>query len=230
MGDPYTYPGSDVLRNKANIRDKDRLFQFEHRKSAERSIALQTAPIAGRFDLSHLQAIHKYLFQDVYDWAGQNRTTNISKGSSLFAAPDMIDGYARSTVFKGIEDDHYLENMEKNVFAARLAYHYSEINALHPFREGNGRSTRHFITQLAKHAGYDLDYAKVGQAEWNAAARESFMGELESMTQIFRTISQPVTAMKIERNVAVDLLANVPQRVKAEAAQRNVSGRRPRRR
>ena len=75
--DPYTYPGTDVLRNILDIRDLQQLAAFEANATTARLIELDAAPIEGRADIAHLQAIHRYVFQDVYPWAGEFRTVNI---------------------------------------------------------------------------------------------------------------------------------------------------------
>lgn len=218
--DPYYFADADVLRNNANIRDPAHLAQFEYRKTAERSLELAEQPVQGNFDLKHLQAIHKHLFQDVYDWAGELRTVNISKGSSHFARVEQLESYANSTVFKNLAKDNFLRGMEKDRFVERLADHYGEINALHPFREGNGRSTRQFIEQLAQHAGYELDYTKVDRQRWNDAARESFNGRTEAMATVFADIARPAKALSFERDKPEDAAKKYPDLVNAFAALR----------
>lgn len=189
FNDPYCYPGTDILRNKPDIRDKERLWQFEFRKTAERSMELQESPVVGRFDLAHLQAIHSYLFQDLYAWAGKIRTVDIFKGSTFFAHHAAIQNYADKQVFPAIARDKLLVALDKPIFVKRLAYHFAEINALHPFREGNGRSTRQFVEQLARHAGFDLDYTKVAQNDWVDAAIARFSGNLVPMENVFTMIT-----------------------------------------
>ena len=218
--DPYYFSDADVLRNNADIRDSAQLAQFEYRKTAERSLELAEQPVQGSFDLKHLQAIHKHLFQDVYDWAGELRTVNISKGSSHFARVEQLESYANSTVFKNLAKDNFLQGMEKDRFVERLADHYGEINALHPFREGNGRSTRQFIEQLAQHAGYELDYTKVDRQRWNDAARESFNGRTEAMATVFADIARPEKALSFERDKPEVATKKYPDLVNAFATLR----------
>ena len=76
--DPYTYPGTDVLRNFLDVHDPQQLGAFEANATAARLIELDAAPLAGQCDVAHLKAIHRYIFQDVYSWAGEFRTVNIS--------------------------------------------------------------------------------------------------------------------------------------------------------
>lgn len=94
--DPYMYPGPDVLRNILGIRDLEQLDAFEANATAARLIELDAAPVAGRLDVAHLKAIHRYIFQDVYHCAGEFRTVNISQGGHLFGAA-AFSTWERST-------------------------------------------------------------------------------------------------------------------------------------
>lgn len=184
--DPYLYPGTTILRNKAEIRDAKALALFEYEETKWRSDNLREKPIKGKFDLKHLQAIHGYLFQEIYDWAGQIRTVNISKGGDGFCAVAFIERYA-SQLAKDIARENYLQGLEPAAFVARFTHYYAEWNALHPFREGNGRSTREFFAQLAQEAGYVFDQCKIDndRDRWNQASKRSFSGDLEPLQQIF---------------------------------------------
>ncbi len=128
--DPYYYPGTTVLRNKPGLRDKDALGLFEYEQSELRGEELRERPITGKFDLGHLQAIHAYLFQDVYPWAGKIRTVNISKGNSSFAFHEYIESEAKR-LSQSLVKENRLQGMEKPRFVERLAYYHSEWNALH---------------------------------------------------------------------------------------------------
>jgi cell filamentation protein len=208
--DPYAYPGSDVLRNKPGFRDVRQLQEFEYRRTAERSLELAEQPVQGRFDLAHLQAIHKRLFQDVYEWAGQLRTVGITKEASTFAMPEQIEGYSKQ-VFGAIAKDKHLQGLDKADFVDRLAHHFSEINAVHPFREGNGRASREFIAQLARQAGYELDYSKTNAKAWNEASRASFAGNLALVKEVFREIAAPTRAVAFEHDAPADALNRHPE-------------------
>lgn len=179
----YCYPDSDVLKNKMGMRDSAKLWQIEKRLTMLRILELIDEPIQGKFDLKHLQLIHGYIFQDVYDWAGKIRTVDIAKGN-MFCHVAFIESQA-AEIFRKLKDEDYLQGLSAEDTARRLAYYFSEINALHPFREGNGRSQREFIRTLALHTGYAVNFANVSKEEMLRASEESFLCHYERMEQLF---------------------------------------------
>ena len=186
--DVYCIPGTAVLKNKAGITDQEQLDEFEGDFTAIRLLELTQNPVEASFDLAHLCKIHEYLFQDVYEWAGEVRTVDIIRGGSRFCNVRHIQSYS-NTVFSALAAEKYLVNLEPKVFANRLAYYLSEINAIHPFREGNGRVQRLFISQLAKQTGYSLDYSALDQAELYPVMQESFLGNVKPLADlIFKII------------------------------------------
>jgi len=174
--DTYCYPGTDVLRNKAEITDAEDLDAYEGELSTLRSIEILENPIAGQFDLAHLQRIHLSLFQDVYDWAGKIRTADISRGNSRFANVRFIES-AANEIFNKLARENWLKGLDADTLSKRLAHYLSEINALHPFREGNGRVQRIFISQLSQSAGYQLDYSDLEQEQIYRAMELAFNGD-----------------------------------------------------
>ena len=187
--DVYCIPGTAVLKNKAGITDQVQLDEYEGDFTAIRLLELTQNPVEGSFDLAHLCKIHQYLFQDVYEWAGEVRTVDIIRGDSRFCNVRQIQSYS-TTVFSALAAEKYLLNLEATVFAKRLAYYLSEINAVHPFREGNGRVQRLFISQLAEHAGYSLDYSALEQAELYPVMQASFLGNEQPLADlIFKIIA-----------------------------------------
>ncbi|MBG6075362.1 Fic family protein [Polaromonas sp. CG_9.11] len=173
--DEYVYPGTTVLRNKADIRDHDALDAFEADATAVRMLELLEQPIAGCFDFLHLCGLHRHLFQDVYEWAGEVRTVDISRDSSRFAHAPMIEGYLAGELGK-IANENGLRGLTPERFVARLAHYMGEINAAHPFREGNGRTQRVFCVLLAEQAGYFIDFETVDQARMYEVMMASFNG------------------------------------------------------
>jgi cell filamentation protein len=174
--DTYCYLGTDVLRNKAEITNAEDLDAYEGELSTLRSIEILENPIAGQFDLAHLQRIHLALFQDVYDWAGKFRTVDISRGNSRFANVRFIES-AANEIFNKLARENWLKGLNADLLSKRLAHYLSEINALHPFREGNGRVQRIFISQLSQTAGYQLNYSDLEQEQIYHAMELAFNGD-----------------------------------------------------
>lgn len=185
--DCYTYPGSDVLKNKADLLDQVALDAFEADATAIRLLEIIEHPLQGSFDLTHLQALHLHLFQDVYDWAGQLRRVDISKGSSRFGNCDRIESYLSHQLAK-ISGEKFLIGLPPDSFIDRLAFYMGEINAAHPFREGNGRVQRAFCAQLAEQAGYFMDFDEVSREEMYAAMIASFHGEKNLLVSLLGRI------------------------------------------
>ncbi len=142
--DPYCYPGTDVLKNRLGLRDRKALTAFEAEITAQR--AAEPLP-AGRLSYVHYRAIHKHLFQDVYAWAGKLRTIRISKGRNTFCYPEHIDHEMRR-LFANLARRRYFRGLTADAFAGEAAHFLAELNAIHPFREGNGRTQLSFLTLL----------------------------------------------------------------------------------
>jgi fido (protein-threonine AMPylation protein) len=183
--DPYLDPASGVLKNRFGITDAATLEATEADLVAARSRELSLAPLKGRFDLAQLQAIHQYLFGDMYEWAGQLRTIDISKGGHLFAHHAHIVS-AATLIFRKRAEENRLAGLGHAAFSDRTAHYLGELNALHPFREGNGRSQREFVSHLAHAAGYYIAWEKVKEAEMLGASIESFKGHTSKLATIIR--------------------------------------------
>jgi cell filamentation protein len=151
--DAYTYEDSPVLRNRAGHRDQSALDRFERISVANRMVE---DPPPGNFDYQHLKAIHHHLFQDVYDWAGQERNVSISKGQTQFANPRFIHPVV-TALLSQLAEEKYLNNTSPEFFVERAAHYVLELNIAHPFREGNGRVVRYFLSLLAHNAGFEID-------------------------------------------------------------------------
>jgi cell filamentation protein len=169
--DPYLYPGTDVLRNLADLRDPVTSAAFEANATAARLIELAAAGVSGGFDVPHLKTIHRHLFQDVYSWAGDFRTVNISKGGHLFGAAPFLEA-ALTGVLSKLAREGDLSVLAGHELA-RAGFYLGEINAANPFREGNGRTQREFIRQLCWQAGFPVDWSGIAREAMTAASRES---------------------------------------------------------
>ena len=143
----YCYPDSDVLVNKLNIHDNKKLATVERKLVLLKLYTLRQNKNISNFDIHHFLSIHKFLFEDIYPFAGKIRSEDIAKGSFRFAKWEYIEDELRKLLDKLSKDN--LKNLSKEEMAKKLAYYMSELNVLHPFREGNGRTIREFIRQLA---------------------------------------------------------------------------------
>ena len=156
----YCYPGTDILINKLDIKDRAKLEELENALIVFKIYELRKKKITGNFDLKHLLSIHEYLLFDLYDFAGKLRTENIAKDNFKFADTRFIE-QELIKLFEELKAESYLSGLNKEELAKRLAYYLAELNVIHPFREGNGRVTRELIRQLALKNNYLLDLRKV---------------------------------------------------------------------
>lgn len=179
----YCYHNSNVLINNFDIKDNQRLKQIERVLSAARLVELYKTPIKGNFDLKHLKKIHYHIFQDLYPWAGQLRTVNISKGS-LFCQACFIEKEANK-IFDKLKVDNYLKNLNFESLINKSAYYFAEINALHPFRDGNGRAQREFLRELLLNAGFSVNYTKFTPKMMIDASIASFNGDNSYLIRLF---------------------------------------------
>jgi cell filamentation protein len=170
--DPYLYPGTNVLKNLRGLTDPEHLERFEARRTHQRIAELIDNALSGGFDLAHLKAIHRYIFQDVYEWAGQFRTVNISKGGHPFGLTDFLESSLQQVLLKLAAENH-LVGLDVDPFAGRAAYFLGELNAAHPFREGNGRTQREFLRELGLKAGHYIDWRAVTAQEMIEASQLS---------------------------------------------------------
>lgn len=157
--DPYMGPGGALI-NRLGITDPDKLKVAEQDAAHFRMAMLRESPIKGNYDLKHLQETHRYIFQDVYPWAGEIRTVGMSKPPSEFARPEYIETEANK-LFKQLAAEKHLKGLHSEQFVDRAAFFFVEVNAVHAFREGNGRCQQAFFEQLSRDAGRPLDFSKV---------------------------------------------------------------------
>lgn len=154
------YPGTTVLVNKFGIRNEAKLDEVETVLISTRNTQWLQRLTSNTFDFSHYCVIHHFLFSDLYDWAGQFRTVNISKKGTFFCAAESIDQQA-SLIFKRLADCNFFRSLPHDDFVEEVVDFYCVTNMLHPFREGNGRTQRAFLTQLIRAAGYDINWSEV---------------------------------------------------------------------
>ena len=172
--DPYVYLGTTVLKNIPGIRNQEILDRFEAERVGQRSLELIERPLSGLFDMEHLKRIHLYLFQDVYEWAGEFRTVDVAKGKSYFAHVPYIESTLKG-LFEKLSKEQHLRGLNQERFASHVADILGTLNAVHAFREGNGRTQREFVRELAHKNGYWIDWNKVAREELYQASEASFM-------------------------------------------------------
>ena len=176
--DPYAYPGSIVLRNKLSIRNADELDRVERRLATQR--AREGIP-TGNFDLKHLKAIHRHLFQDIYDWAGQLRTVEISKDGSQFQFQRYIET-GMADVHRRLVQRNFLKGLDAAAFAHGAGEIMGDVNYVHPFREGNGRTQMLYLSQLASQAGHKIDIERIRNLQnWIEVSRAAHRGDYAPM-------------------------------------------------
>lgn len=187
----YCYENTNTLINKLDIRDSKVLQKYEAKITAAKLLALMQKGIIGNFDVKHINAIHKYLFEDIYPFAGKFRTENIAKGVFRFAEWEYIEPELER-LLNELKQENYLENLSKEKLAERLAYYLSELNVLHPYREGNGRTTREFIRELALKNGYVLDLRKVSPKDFLNACIKSIVDTSDLTNLIHECLTKKV--------------------------------------
>lgn len=163
--DPFCYDDTDVLKNRYDIREKDKLEWAEQRSSYARSIE----PVSLTLSPGGISHIHHHLFKDIYPWAGQIRLVDLTKGSSLFCRPHLIESNLAELTTKMKADDR-LKSPDPKTFAASAAEHINKLNAIHPFREGNGRTNRLILELLGDNAGHRLYIQNASRNLWMSAS------------------------------------------------------------
>ena len=186
----YCYPDSNVLRNKLGITDADALLEAEIECASARLLGLQMRPVEGGFDFRHLCEIHRRIFQDLFEWAGQPRTVNIGKGN-LFCLVEHIQPFA-AEIFAKFYGECFAARSDRERFVRALAKHYGDLNALHPFREGNGRAQREFARELCLKCGYVFDLTHTNHQEMLAASIRSFNIDNAELERIFDRAVNPL--------------------------------------
>lgn len=161
--DPYSYKGTDVLINKLEIKSNKILENVENELSTlgANEIEFSNPP----YNSNYWKKIHKKLFGDLYQWAGEFRTVNITKGTTYFCNPLHIDNEL-SRLFKELKTMKYYTDLNKDKLVKKLAELYIELNIIHPFREGNGRSQRILFDHIMANCGYKLEWEKVSKEKW----------------------------------------------------------------
>lgn len=192
---PYTidsssadcYPGTTVLINKFDLHDQADLDAVEATLVTAKAIQWEENPLCASFDFEHYKAVHRHLFGDLYEWAGQPRAINISKKGTRFCPAAEIPQISKA-IFARLARENYFKGLSKQAFVAELVDFYERTNELHPFREGNGRTQRVFLAQLAQQAGYRLDFSSVEPDDLMIATIQSAQGIDDFLKECFAEI------------------------------------------
>ena len=180
--DSYCYPGSDVLINKLNITNHDELSEAELEFTAFRySEYSSNITSLSEFNLNHFKNLHWHLFQDVYDWAGKIRTVDISKGSTRFCSCSRIEAELNKQLFR---IDSLDQTNKKVDLYPEITDIFCELNVIHPFREGNGRTQRFFFEELYFFLGNSVNWPDISKDEWVAANINGYHGDLNQLHKI----------------------------------------------
>jgi cell filamentation protein len=188
VADPYCYKGTSVLRNRLGLRDQDALEAFEAEATAQRFV--EPLP-PGRFGVAHYCAVHRHLFDDVFPWAGRFRTVRIAKGGSMFCYPEHIRS-EMARVFMSLKAKGWLRGLTAADFASEAAHFLAELNAIHPFRDGNGRTQLAFVTLLAFAVGFQVRFDRIDPDSFLAAMIESFHGREKPLRQELQHLISPI--------------------------------------
>lgn len=180
--DPYCYPGTNILRNRLGLRDDAELARAERELTtiAADEIDFQLPP----YDLDYLKQRHRHLFRDIYDWAGELRTIDISKGNTRFCSASRIEPEANK-LFRSLSGNNWLEGSDRASLVTAAAEYYGDLNVIHPFREGNGRAQRLLFEHLIINAGYEIDWWQANQGEWIQANIEAVVCDYKALRHVF---------------------------------------------
>lgn len=187
----YFYDGTEILKNLLDIRDEKLLSDTERRLVSVRISEIANDPVKGEFDFKHLKGINRFLFQDLYDWAGELRKCEMEK-RDVFCLYSNLEYFANE-IFSKLKMDNYFINYQEEEKMVKLVDMFGDINALHPFREGNGRTQREFIEELAKINGINLDLTKIGQQTMIEASHRSMSGDNNMLYELFNECSKPIS-------------------------------------
>lgn len=184
--DPYCYAGTSILKNIPGLKTQAALDEFEAAMTAQR--AEEPLP-SGRLSASHYRAIHHHLFQDIYGWAGRYRTVRLSKGGSPFCYPEYIDREMKA-LFGDLAKRRFLRGLARENFAREAAAFLARLNAIHPFREGNGRTQLSFLWLVAARAHHPLTLGHLDPQQFLAAMVTSFRGDERALHLELLTLMQ----------------------------------------
>jgi cell filamentation protein len=187
--DPYLDKVTGILRNLLGIKTQAELDKAEAQISFVQisTLTIENKPLLENFNWELLCKIHHDIFGEIYDWAGQPRTIELTKDKTSFARTDYIVASAKELFSKLAEED-YLHGLGSEEFIERLAHYYNELNVIHPFREGNGRAIRTFLTMLAENLGWNIAWNEMNPQENVAACIAAYNNDDMPLRNMLRKI------------------------------------------
>ena len=184
----YTYKGTDVLKNKLGIKDEELLKEYETRIVAFKIATINTDVLPKEYTPERLRFIHKYLFEDIFYFAGEYRQENITKDNFIFSQYEYIEENIEK-IFKNINIDE-MRKMSFNDFVKKISYIMTELNVLHPFREGNGRTIRELVREICFDCGYVIDWYEINHDDILSASKKAIVDESEQIKMLRRGIKK----------------------------------------
>ena len=184
-GDDSCYKGTRVLINKLGIRDENELAEIETVITTAKITMLLSEPYSGEFTAAHYCELHRSIMGDLYDWAGKIRTVPLSKKGTTFHSPEGLEK-ASELLFKRLNNENCFLGLDGDDYARAVAEFYSDLNLLHPFREGNGRTQRALITQLIERSGRSIDFSVCDKDKLMIATVYAAQGVLDLLTDFFK--------------------------------------------
>ena len=179
------YEGTTCLINKFNIKDENILKDLETTGTFSKITEYSLNPLFNTFDVNHYKAIHKYLFEDIYEWAGEYRSVDMSKKGTSFAKAESIDKLM-AKCFARLQAKNCFLGLSFDIFVDSIVDFYCVTNMIHPFREGNGRTQRLFLTQLINLNNYSIDFSEIDTDELMIATIQAANGVTDYLKGIFK--------------------------------------------
>jgi len=191
--DPHFDYQHGILRNVPGLTAQAKLDRFEAAEAAEAIVRLHANPVRGAFDKAHLKNIHVRIFQNIYPWAGEFRRVNMHRAASYpFAVVQFMEQNLDHTLAELAGEDH-LRSLDASAFAGRAAFYFGELNSIHPFREGNGRTQREFVRELAAEVGHRINWGRVTREQMYDASIESHnLGRNAAFAALIALAIEPV--------------------------------------
>lgn len=182
--DAGCYPGTTVLINKPGLRSQEALDDAERVAVSFRSVEILRSSCENEFSFAFYCSLHEKLFGDIYDWAGKLRTVDLSKkGTTFFACENLAE--CGEKLFSRLAEANWFPGTDRDTLVSEVAEFYHDLNMLHPFREGNGRTQRLFIILLLRRAGYDIDFADCDTDALMIATIFAAQGVMDSLRSFF---------------------------------------------